>query len=53
MLFLDLLSEYLLIMELPFEAMLCSSLGNENSDADHIKHSGGLHLTRGPQVHHP
>jgi len=44
---LDLLSKYLLIMELRFDAMLCSNLGNENSDAGHIK------CSRGPQVPHP
>jgi len=33
-------------MELRFDAMLYSSLGNENSDADHIKRS------LGPQVPH-
>ena len=44
---LDLLSEYLLIMELRLDAMLYSNLGNENSDAGHIKYS------RGPQVPHP
>jgi len=37
---------YLLIMELRFDAMLYSNLGNENSDAGHIKRS------RGPQVPH-
>jgi len=43
----DLPSKYLLIIELHFEAMLYSNLGNENSDADHIK------CSRGPQVSHP
>jgi len=38
---------YLLIMELRFDAMLYSNLGNENSDAGHIKRS------REPQVPHP
>jgi len=42
-----LLPKYLLITELRFEAMLYSSLGNENSDAGHIKFS------RGPQAPHP
>jgi len=40
-------------MELRFEAMLYSNLGNENSDAGHAKCSRGLHLARGPQVPHP
>jgi len=44
---LDLQSKNLLIMELRFDAMLYSYLGNENSDAGHIKYS------RGPQVLHP
>jgi len=39
--------KYLLVMELRYEAKLYSNLGNENSDADHIK------CSRGPQVHHP
>jgi len=34
-------------MELRFDAMLCSNLGNENSGTDHIK------CSRGPQVPHP
>jgi len=34
-------------MELRFDAMLYSNLGNEKSDACHIKRS------RGPQVPHP
>jgi len=34
-------------MELRFEAMLYSNLGNENYDADHVK------CSREPQVHHP
>ena len=44
---LSLLSKHLLIMELHFDAMFYSNLGNENSDTDHIKRS------RGPQVPHP
>jgi len=44
---LDLLPEYVLIMELRFDAMFCSKVGNENSDAGHIK------CSRGPQVPHP
>jgi len=50
---LDLLFKYLLIMELRFEGMLYSNLGNENSDAGHIKCSRGPHLSRWPQVPHP
>jgi len=34
---LDLLSNYLLIMELRFDAMSYSNLGNKNSNAGHIK----------------
>jgi len=34
-------------MELRFDAILYSTSGNENSDADHIK------CSRGPQVPHP
>jgi len=34
-------------MELRFDAMLCFNLGNENSDAGHVKFSCG------PQVLHP
>jgi len=41
---LDLLSKYLLIMELRFNAMLRSNLGNENSDTGHIKCSRGLQV---------
>jgi len=44
---LDLLSKYLLIMELYFDAMLCFNFDNEYSDAGHIKCSCE------PQVHHP
>jgi len=40
-------------MELRFEAMLYPNLGNENSDAGHIKCSRGPHLARGSQVPHP
>jgi len=43
----DLLFKYLHIMELRFEALLHSNLGNENSDVDHIK------CTRRLQVPHP
>jgi len=47
--FLDLiiLSKYLLIMDLCFDAMLYSNLVNKNSDANHMNSS------HGPQVHHP
>jgi len=44
---LDLLSKYLLIMELRFHVTLCSNVGNAQSDAGHIK------CSRGPQVPHP
>jgi len=44
---LDLLSEYLFIMELRIGAMLYSNVGNETTDAGHIK------CSRGPQVPHP
>jgi len=44
---LGLLSKYLLIMELRFDPMLYSNLGNEHYDAGHIKSS------RGSQVLHP
>jgi len=40
-------------MEPRFDAILYPNLGNENSDADHIKCSSGPHLARGPQVPHP
>jgi len=40
-------------MELRFEAMLYPNLGNENSDAGHIKCSRGPHLACGSQVPHP
>jgi len=49
----DLLSKYLLITELRFDAILYSKLGNENSDAGRIKYSRGRHLSCGPQVPHP
>jgi len=41
---LDLLSKYLLIMELHSDATLCSISCNKNSDASHIKCSCSLHL---------
>ena len=44
---LDLLSKYLLNMELRFDAMLYSNLGNDNSDEGHIK------CSRGSQVPQP
>jgi len=50
---LDILCKHLLIMELRFDMMLCSNLGNEDSDAGHIKCSRGPHLVRGSQVPHP
>jgi len=47
-----LLSKYLLTMELRFDAILYSKLGNENSYAGNIKCSHGPHLPRRPQVPH-
>jgi len=44
---LNLVLKYLLIMELHFDAIFCSNVGNEISDADHIRCSRGL------QVPHP
>ena len=49
----DLLSACLLISEFRFDTMLCSLLGNENSNAGHIKCSRRPHLARGSQVPHP
>jgi len=43
----DLLSKYLLMMELHFDAILYCNSSNENSDADHIQ------CSRWPQVPHP
>ena len=40
-------------MELCFDAMLYSNMGNKNSDAGHIKGSRWPHLARVPQVPHP
>ena len=37
----------LCVMKFRFDAILCSNLGNENSDADHIK------CSLGPQVPRP
>jgi len=48
---LGLLSKYLLIMGLRFDAMLYSSLCNENSDVG-LCGPHGLHLAHGPQVSH-
>jgi len=45
---------HLLIMELHFDAILFSKLGNAYSDAGHIKCSRGPHLARGfptPDLH--
>ena len=50
---LDLLSKYLLIMELPFDVTLYSNLCNENSNAGHVKCSHRPHLACGLQVPHP
>jgi len=49
---LDLLSKYLVIMELRFDVMLNSNIGNENSNAGHIKCSRRPHLARAAQVSH-
>jgi len=49
---LEVLSKYLLIMELRFGTRLYSNLVIENSDAVHIKCSPRSHLARGPQVPH-
>jgi len=46
-------SNYFLIMELCFGAILRSYLGYENSDAGHIKCSQGLRLAPGLQIPHP
>jgi len=40
-------------MELRFDAILYSKLGNKNYYAGYIKRSGGPHLARGPHVPHP
>jgi len=40
--------KYLLIMDHQFDAMLCTTLSNDNSYADHIKCSHGPHLACGP-----
>jgi len=40
-------------MEIRFDVILYSKLGNENTDAGHIKCSCGPHLARGLQVPHP
>jgi len=47
--FVDLLSKYLLVMELRFHAMLCF---NEISDAGDMKSSHGPHLACGQHVPH-
>jgi len=41
-----------LIVELRFDAMLYSNMGNENSEAGQIKCPRGPHLAPEPQVHH-
>jgi len=43
----DLVSKYLLIMEIRFDANFYSNLSNEKSDVDHIQ------CSRWPQVPHP
>ena len=49
----DLLSKYLLTMELRFDAMLYSNLANENSDAGHMKCSRVPNFACGTEVPHP
>ena len=44
--------KYLLIMDPQFDAMLHTTLSNDNSYADHIKCSHGPHLACGPLVTH-
>jgi len=44
---LDIISKYLLVMELRFEAIVYSKFGDEDSNAGHIK------CSRGPQVPTP
>jgi len=51
--FIDALSTYPFVMELRFDAMLCSNLDKEISNAGHIKCSREPHLARRPQVPHP
>jgi len=46
------ISKYLLVMELRFDAIVYSLLGGEDSNAGHIKCSRGPHLARGLQVPH-
>jgi len=50
---LKVLSKYLLVMELRFDAMLYCNMRNENCDAGHIKCSHRPHMAREPQVLHP
>jgi len=50
---LDLLFAFLLVMEFPLDAMLCSNLVDGNFGADHVKYSRGPHLACGLQVPHP
>jgi len=40
-------------MELRFDVIVYSKLGDEDSDVGHTKCSLGLHLARGPQVFPP
>jgi len=40
-------------MELRFDVILYSKLGNENYDASHINRSRGPHLVHGLHVPHP
>jgi len=51
----NLLSKYLLVMELRFDAMLYSNMGNENSDymGNENSDAGHIKCSRGPQVPTP
>ena len=49
----DLLCEYLRIIEFCFDGILCSILGNENSKAGHVICSRGPHFAHVPGVPHP
>jgi len=44
------LSEYLLIMGIRFDAMLCFNISKEISDARDMKSSRGPHLAQGQQL---
>jgi len=42
-----------LIVDIRFDAIFYSKLGNKNSDAGHIKCSRRPHLAHGPKILHP